>query len=415
MNYLMKSIFSVLFIFSASPIAALQTSNVEIIKLTDKYYKLVCTNGGDIVNTFASVGDDGILLVDGGFAQTATELKSKIESLGNGELKMLINTHAHPDHIGANSLLAKNDITIIAHANVRNRLAGYYGIISNVPDESLPNITFENSLTLHFNDEEINLLYFPGHSDGDVVVHFPESNIVIMGDLLLTNGFPSVEVVVGGNIEQYIESFAAIIDQFPANTRFFPGHGEEYTHAEMKEYYQMIIETTDAIRKGLKAGKNIAEMRAEKILEQWQLQVVPGAATANYWIGAVAGSLANPNPGPSIAEPLLNTLIQRDVNAAIMQYKELKKNSYGDYEFHENTLNALGYFLLGRDRSKDAIEIFKLNVAEYPEASNVYDSLGEAYMVNGDKEPAIINYEKSLKLDPDNQNAVARLKILHAK
>lgn len=120
-------------------------------------------------------------------------------------------------------------------------------------------------------------------------------------------------------------------------------------------------------------------------------------------------------PKKSIAEALVKTILEKDVESAIKQYHDFKEKYPDDYDFAETELNNLGYQLLGMKKIKEAIEIFKLNVDVFPESSNVYDSLGEAYMINGDKELAIKNYEKSLELNPDNKNAIEMLKKLHEK
>jgi dienelactone hydrolase len=117
----------------------------------------------------------------------------------------------------------------------------------------------------------------------------------------------------------------------------------------------------------------------------------------------------------SIAQPLSKTLTEHGIEAAIKQYNELKKNQTGMYEFGERELNQLGYTLLAQKQFKEAIEIFKLNVAAYPQAFNTYDSLGEAYAANGERELAILNYKKSLELNPRNQNAADALKRLEQK
>lgn len=116
----------------------------------------------------------------------------------------------------------------------------------------------------------------------------------------------------------------------------------------------------------------------------------------------------------SVAGALLNIILEKDVNSAIRQYYYLKNNHQDKYDFGENELNNLGYILLETGKITEAIEIFKLNVEVYPESANVYDSLGEAYMKNGDSELAIKNYKKSLELDPGNQNAIKMLKKLKA-
>lgn len=115
----------------------------------------------------------------------------------------------------------------------------------------------------------------------------------------------------------------------------------------------------------------------------------------------------------SISEALSQTLSSRGIDAWIKQYRELKSTQLDAYNFDEAELNPLGYQLLGNKNFKDAIRIFQLNIEVYPQSGNVYDSLAEAYMNNGDKELAIANYQKSLRLDPSNSNAVAMLKKLN--
>ncbi|HEV2801863.1 MAG TPA: serine hydrolase [Pyrinomonadaceae bacterium] len=120
-------------------------------------------------------------------------------------------------------------------------------------------------------------------------------------------------------------------------------------------------------------------------------------------------------PKQSIAEVLMKTITERgDVAAAIKQYRELKATQGAAYDFGETELNALGYQLLAAKKDKEAIEIFKLNVEAYPKAFNPYDSLGEAYMRTGNRELALVNYRKSVELNPQNTNAVAIIKNLES-
>ena len=119
-------------------------------------------------------------------------------------------------------------------------------------------------------------------------------------------------------------------------------------------------------------------------------------------------------PKKPISATLLKTIVEKDVQAAVSQYRELKANQAAAYDFREPELNILGYQLLGMKRTKDAIEIFKLNVESYPRAANTYDSLADAYAANGDKEIAIQNYKKSLELNPKNEATAEKLKKLEA-
>jgi CubicO group peptidase (beta-lactamase class C family) len=115
-------------------------------------------------------------------------------------------------------------------------------------------------------------------------------------------------------------------------------------------------------------------------------------------------------PKMSIADALFQTINDKGLDAGLLQYRELKSRQSDLYDFGEPELNRLGYQLLQRGKLNEAIEIFKLNVAEYPKAFNTYDSLGEAYMVRGNTDLAVENYKKSLELNPKNDNAVTMLK-----
>lgn len=117
----------------------------------------------------------------------------------------------------------------------------------------------------------------------------------------------------------------------------------------------------------------------------------------------------------SIAETLLKTIQERDIEAAVKQYHELKTTQLAAYDFSEDELIGLGYQLIETKKFKDAIEIFKLSVDANPQSFNAYDSLAEAYLDNGNNELAIANYKKSLELNPQNTNAVDKLKQLSSQ
>ena len=118
-------------------------------------------------------------------------------------------------------------------------------------------------------------------------------------------------------------------------------------------------------------------------------------------------------PRRSIANELLTTIREKGVASAITQYRALKAGpTANEYDFGEAELNRLGYQLLSMKKGAEAIEILKLNVETFPQSANVYDSLGEAYSANNNKELSIANYKKSLELDPNNANAKAHLATL---
>jgi CubicO group peptidase (beta-lactamase class C family) len=118
------------------------------------------------------------------------------------------------------------------------------------------------------------------------------------------------------------------------------------------------------------------------------------------------------SPKQSIAEFLLSIIKRRGVEDALREYHALKNARSEAYNFGVNELNSLGYLLIRTRKISDAIAIFKLNTGAYPQSSNAFDSLGEAYMIGGDKERAILNYQRAVELNPQNSNAVEKLKRL---
>lgn len=134
----------------------------------------------------------------------------------------------------------------------------------------------------------------------------------------------------------------------------------------------------------------------------------------NSIINILNGQPVDP-PKRSIAETLHKTVIEKDVASAVAEYRKLKTENSAAYDFSEGELNTLGYQLVGLKRTKDAIEIFKLNVEMFPASSNPYDSLGEAYLEDGQKDLALVNYKKAVELDPANANAALIVKRLEGK
>jgi uncharacterized membrane protein/predicted negative regulator of RcsB-dependent stress response len=135
------------------------------------------------------------------------------------------------------------------------------------------------------------------------------------------------------------------------------------------------------------------------------------AVALAQWVPQVKAAY---DPRKSIAEALSATIASSRIEAAAKQYHDLKAAEPSTYNFDEAELNALGYQLIGAHKLKEAIRILQLNVEAYPQSSNVYDSLGEAYMDDGDKPQAIANYQKSLQLNPKNRGAVVMLQKLNA-
>jgi tetratricopeptide (TPR) repeat protein len=121
----------------------------------------------------------------------------------------------------------------------------------------------------------------------------------------------------------------------------------------------------------------------------------------------------DPHPRRPVADALFPVIMEKGIDAALRSYRALKQSD--DYYVSEAQLNALGYRLLGVKKVREAIEIFRLNAESYPQSANVYDSLGGAYMADGDRELAIKSYQRAVELNPQNTNAVEMLKKLRAQ
>ena len=137
-------------------------------------------------NIGVSVGEDGVLMIDDQFAPLAEKIRTAIGKISDRPIRLLLNTHHHGDHTGGNAEFGKTS-TIIAHRNVRKRLAAG----KNTPRSALPVVTYEKTVSLHFNGEDIEILHLPaGHTDGDSVIFFKGSKVVHMGDHFFNGRFP---------------------------------------------------------------------------------------------------------------------------------------------------------------------------------------------------------------------------------
>jgi glyoxylase-like metal-dependent hydrolase (beta-lactamase superfamily II) len=225
-------------------------------------------------NIGVSVGDDGILIVDDQYAPLSEKIRAALSKLNNGPLKFVLNTHWHGDHTGGNPFFGK-EATIVAHANVRQRLMTEQRrgerVTPPLPKEGWPVITLESSLSLHFNGEEIKVLHFPqGHTDGDCVIFFVNANVVHMGDDFFVARFPFVDLASGGDVDGLIKNIEQIIAQLPADVKIIPGHGPISTLDDLKTYHRMLMETTKAIRQGIAAGTSLDELKKQGFAEEWK-------------------------------------------------------------------------------------------------------------------------------------------------
>jgi glyoxylase-like metal-dependent hydrolase (beta-lactamase superfamily II) len=216
-------------------------------------------------NIGVSAGADGLLMVDDQYAPLAPKIQVALEKLDKGELEFLLNTHYHGDHVGGNATFGV-EAPIIAHDNVRVRLVSGYRPFGRPPEpqpkEALPVITFDESVTIHFNDEKIEVIHFPeGHTDGDSIIFFTGSNVVHMGDHLFVDSFPFVDLGAGGNVLGLVDNVAEVLERIPADARVIPGHGPLADVESLRRYHDTLTETIEIVRRRRAEGKSLEEIQ----------------------------------------------------------------------------------------------------------------------------------------------------------
>jgi len=248
---------------------------MKVSKVAGNVYMLEGAGG----NIGASVGDDGIVVVDDQYAPLADKIQAALKGITDKPVRFIINTHYHPDHTGSNAYFQKQ-APIIAHDNVRKRLeaggpAGNAGSLhmefKPQPKEALPILTFDHDVTVHLNGEDIRALYFPaGHTDGDSIIFFPKSNVVHMGDDFVTYGFPFIDVDSGGSINGMIDAVEKVIGQLPPDVKIIPGHGPVSSLDDVRAYLTMLKATRDVVASALKDNKTLDQMKQAKLLDPWK-------------------------------------------------------------------------------------------------------------------------------------------------
>ena len=284
----------VLLLFAISVSAQTDFSKVVIkaTKISGNVYMLEGSGG----NIGVSVGPDGILIVDDQFAPLADKIRAALKQLGEGKLRFILNTHWHGDHTGGNVVFGP-EAPIIAHDNVRKRLATeqksefFKRTTPASPKEALPVITFDQSLSVYFNGEEIRAIHFPhGHTDGDSVIFFTNSNVVHLGDDFFAGRFPFVDLESGGSVEGLIKNIGELITKIPATAKLIPGHGPISTLDDLKSYHRMLVQTTEIVRQKIAAGKTLDQIKSEGLPDEWKPWGT-GFIKTDLWVETIYKSL----------------------------------------------------------------------------------------------------------------------------
>jgi glyoxylase-like metal-dependent hydrolase (beta-lactamase superfamily II) len=227
---------------------------------------LVTGRGGNIV---ASVGDDGVFLVDDQYAPLTDRIKAALAELTDQPVRFVINTHWHGDHVGGNENFAAAGAVIVAHENVRERMSSdqfmavFNRSVPASPAGALPVVTFEQGVSLHLNGDTVRVIHVASaHTDGDSLVFFETANVLHMGDVFFNGLYPFIDLGSGGGIHGMIAAVRLGLELADDETIVVAGHGPNADRAGMQAYLEMLESFRGRIAALKSAGKTLEEVVA---------------------------------------------------------------------------------------------------------------------------------------------------------
>jgi cyclase len=259
---------------------------IETVSIAPGIYMLVGRGG----NIGLSVGVDGAAIIDDQFADMVPKIRAAVALLSEQPVKFVINTHLHGDHTGGNDAFGKSGAVIIAQDNVRKRLAAPQANAAGATGEprareALPVVTFADSATLHFNDEDLEFTHLPdAHTETDIVVRFRKANVLHMGDTF-TGGFPFIDGSNGGTLDGFIRAHETVLASVDDNTKIIRGHGPLGNKAELAEYHDMLVTVRDRVAKLVKAGKTQDQVVEARPTQEFEEKYGGANFNAAQWIG----------------------------------------------------------------------------------------------------------------------------------
>ena len=258
---------------------------IHTLHVRDDIYMLVGAGG----NITVQIGDDGVLIVDTQFAPLSGKIVAAIAELTPKPIRYIVNTHHHGDHIGGNANLRLAGSTVIggnmpgavpyaegggaqvvAHENVLLRLSATLGTEAEAPSSMWPtNSFFDAEKRMYYNGEGIRIIHQPAaHTDGDVVVYFRRSDVVAVGDVFSTTGWPVIDLEAGGSYAGTVAALNAIVDLIipvygqDGGTLVIPGHGRLSGLGDVLDYREMVIVIGNRLRSMIEAGMTLEQVKA---------------------------------------------------------------------------------------------------------------------------------------------------------
>lgn len=258
-------------LLASAPVQAQEDRFAAVEIKTQKVAEGIYMLTGEGGNIGVSVGADGVFMIDDQFAPLSEKIKAAVAALSDQPIRFLINTHWHYDHTGGNELLAGEGVVIVAHHNVRKRMAvdteiaAFGTLIPASPKAALPALTFNDNLTLHLNGDEARVIHYKNsHTDGDSLIHFVNANVIHTGDLWFNGLYPFMDISSGGSVSGAIKTIKAILALADDDTRIIPGHGPLGDKQAMRDYLVMLETVSGRMAKLIAAGKSIDEIIALK-------------------------------------------------------------------------------------------------------------------------------------------------------
>ncbi len=238
--------------------------NIETINISNSVYMLVGAGG----NIGVSAGADGVFVIDDQFAPLTEKIHTAIKAISDKDITFLVNTHHHGDHTGGNENMQKLGATIIAHENVRQRLATTAKRDGTFESKSaLPILTFNDQLSLYVNEEKIGIFHVAkAHTDGDVLLYFMKSNVLHTGDTYFKDRYPYIDLNSGGSVDGYINAVKLGLQLTDSDTKIIPGHGSLSNKEEYESFLEMLEYLRTEISRAIQIGQTEDQVTNNKAL-----------------------------------------------------------------------------------------------------------------------------------------------------
>jgi len=267
-------------------------SKVEIktTKLKNNFYTLEGQGGTIGILT----GPDGVFMVDTQFAPLSDKIIAAIrKASNNAPIKYVVNTHVHGDHTGGNENLAKTGAVLLSRTELRYRLAHPAPAANGTPGTpapigALPAITYDGPVTFHMNGEEIDLIPIPhAHTDGDTLVRFVDSDIIMTGDFYRSVQYPNIDRANGGSLRGMLDGLALVIGLAGPKTKIVPGHGDIVDRNAVAAHRDMILAIRDKIAPLVAQGKSQQDVIAMKPTADFDAKVPNASTTSERFVTQV--------------------------------------------------------------------------------------------------------------------------------